>query len=103
MVVDDIEDLDVGVVGEPPVGDVGLPAFVGLFGGEAQVAALGRLCGCGVTNPRASGSARSSIPPGLPVALVEVKRDRRRTGLMPVPLQLLADRDDLLLDAGGLR
>jgi len=38
------------------------------------------------------------------VALLEVKRDRRGTGLMPAPVELLADGDDLLLDhAEGLQ
>jgi len=35
VVVFDVEDLDVGAVGQPPVGDVGLPPLVGLLGGEA--------------------------------------------------------------------
>ncbi len=52
VVVDDVEDLDVGAVGEVPVGDVGLPAFVGQVGFEAVQDDRGRLCGCGVTNPR---------------------------------------------------
>ena len=43
VVVDPAEDFGVGVVGEPPVGEVGLPAFVGLFGGEADVGRLGPL------------------------------------------------------------
>ncbi|VBA39925.1 hypothetical protein LAUMK136_03230 [Mycobacterium attenuatum] len=32
-----VEDFDVGAVGQGPVGEVGLPAFVGLFGGKAVV------------------------------------------------------------------
>jgi hypothetical protein len=38
-----VEDLDVAAIGEGPVGDVGLPALVGLGGFEADVAALGSL------------------------------------------------------------
>jgi len=53
VVVEHVEDLDLGVVGEAVVGDVELPALVRLVGGEALPAALGRLWGCGVTNPRA--------------------------------------------------
>ena len=41
VVVEPGQDLGVGAVGEPPVGEVGLPAFVGLFGGEADVGGLG--------------------------------------------------------------
>jgi hypothetical protein len=40
VVVDPVEDLGVGAVDKRPLGDVGLPALVGLFGGEADVAAL---------------------------------------------------------------
>ena len=40
VIVDPVEDFDVGAVGEPPVRAVGLPAFVGLFGGEADVGGL---------------------------------------------------------------
>jgi hypothetical protein len=34
VVVEDVEDLHRCVVGEVPVGGVGLPGFVGLLGGE---------------------------------------------------------------------
>jgi hypothetical protein len=33
----------VGVVGEPTMGEIGLPAFVGLFGGEPDVGGFGSL------------------------------------------------------------
>ena len=47
VVVDPAEDFDVGAAGEAPVGEVGLPAFVGLFGGESDVGAFGPFVGCG--------------------------------------------------------
>ena len=53
VVVEPAQDLDVGAVGEPPVGEVGLPAFVGLVGGEADVGRLGRFCGAGRPGRRA--------------------------------------------------
>jgi hypothetical protein len=34
VIVEDVEDLDLAAVGEAPVGDIGLPAFVGLVGAE---------------------------------------------------------------------
>lgn len=37
VVVEPAQDFGVGLVGEPPVGEVGLPAFIGLLGGEADV------------------------------------------------------------------
>jgi len=36
-VVEPVEDLDMGVIGEPPVGEVGLPAFVRLLGGRRRM------------------------------------------------------------------
>ena len=46
VVVDPAQDFGVGVIGEPPVGEVGLPAFVGLFGGEPDVGGLGAPLRC---------------------------------------------------------
>ena len=48
VVVDPAEDFDVGAAGEAPVGEVGLPAFVGLFGGEADVGRFGPFVGAGL-------------------------------------------------------
>jgi hypothetical protein len=48
VVVEPVEDLCVGAVGQSPVGEVGLPAFVGLFGGEPDVGALGALTWLGL-------------------------------------------------------
>lgn len=53
----DVEDLHLraaagGVVGERPVGDVGLPDLVGQIRAERAPRTAGRLCGCAVTNPR---------------------------------------------------
>jgi len=47
VVVEDVEDLRVGVIGEVPVGDVGLPEFVGLVGGEAFPGRAGSFVGLG--------------------------------------------------------
>ncbi|MDT5369480.1 MAG: hypothetical protein QOC62_3911 [Mycobacterium sp.] len=35
VVVDDVEDFHLAVIGQAPVGGVGLPALIGLFGFEA--------------------------------------------------------------------
>ena len=45
VVVEPGEDFDVGAVGEAVVGEVGLPGFVGLFGGESDVGGAGFLLG----------------------------------------------------------
>lgn len=99
MVIDDVEDLDVAAIGEGPVRDVGLPPLVGLFGFEADIGALGALVGLGGDEAplgedppdRADGGA-------VPVALVQVERDRRRPGFVALSVEGLADLDDLVLD-----
>jgi len=48
MVVDDVQDFDVGVVGQQHVGGVLLPAFVREIGHEADVGALGSFVRLGV-------------------------------------------------------
>ena len=53
VVVEPGEDLDVGAVGEAVVGEVGLPALVGLLGFEADVGGLAFLLRLGVTRPAA--------------------------------------------------
>ena len=45
VVVEEVEDLDVGAVSEAPVGEVGLPGLVGLGGFEADVGATGVVSG----------------------------------------------------------
>jgi hypothetical protein len=52
VIVEPVEDLHMGGIGEPPVGEVGLPAFVGLFGGKADVGRLGAFVGLRDDKPR---------------------------------------------------
>lgn len=102
MVIDDVEDLD-GAVGEQPVGDVGLPAFVGLVGFEPDQrrsrAFLGSWC---------DEAAADKDPPdrrgrrGGAVAAVQVRGDRRRAGIQAVIDELSAQGDDLVLDRAGV-
>src|ERR1700736_1825976 len=47
VVVEDVEDFYVGVIGEAPVGDVGLPELVGLIGDEACPGRAGPFVGLG--------------------------------------------------------
>jgi hypothetical protein len=102
VVVKEVEDLHVGAVGEGPVGDVELPALVGLLGGEPQIAALGALVGLGGDEalggqdpPDRGDGWRRAVP------LFKVERDRRRAGLMAAAVEVLADLDDLVLDLHG--
>jgi hypothetical protein len=102
VVVDDVADLDAGAVGEGPVSDVGLPAFVGLFGGEADEGALGPLVGL-----RGDEPAGSQDPPdrrhrrGAAVAPLQMEGNSRRPGFMTGLVEALADLDDLVLDGLG--
>jgi hypothetical protein len=52
VVVDEVQDLDLGAVGQMPLGGVRLPAFVGQAGLEADEGGARPLCGCGVIKPR---------------------------------------------------
>lgn len=47
MVVEPVEDLNIGAVGQGPVGEVGLPALVGLGCDEVVVRGAGPLPGFG--------------------------------------------------------
>jgi hypothetical protein len=102
VVVEQVEDLHLGSVGERPVGNVELPAFVGLLGGEPQVAALRPL-----VRLRGDEAAGGQDPPDRgdrrrrPELLLEVERDRRRAGVMTAAVEFLADPDDLVLDRHG--
>ena len=101
VVIEDVEDLDLGVVGEEPVGGVGLPAFVGLVGGEAHVGRLGTFEGLGGDEP-----ATDQGPPDrrgcgdLVEFVLEVPGDGVRTGVEPVVDELFTELDDALFNLG---
>jgi hypothetical protein len=106
VVVDEVADLDVGAVGEEPVSDVGLPAFVGLGRFEADVAALGPFVRFGNDEaPLGQDPPDRRQCRGLPVASLQVRCDRGRTGLVAVAVELFADLDDFVRDviAGACR
>ncbi len=92
MVVEDVEDLDLGVVGEAVVGDVELPAFVRGVRAEALVAGFRAF-----VRLRGDEYAGREDPPGRrdrwhgvgPVAVFEVGGDGRGAGLVPAPVELL--------------
>jgi len=102
VVVDEVQDFGVGAISEPPVGEVGLPAFVGLFGGEADVGGLGPFVrgggdqpGCGEV--AVNGGARDSDA----VVMLEVPGNGLGAVIEPFAGQFAAQRDDQL--DGGLR
>ncbi len=102
VVVEPVADLGIGAVGQRPVGDVGLPPFVGLGGLEPDVAALGALVrlrgdeAAGGEDPPDGGDRRAgAVPAG------QLGGDGGRAGLVLVPVEVLADCDDLVLERVG--
>jgi hypothetical protein len=57
----------------------------------------GRLCGCGVTNPRADRIRQIVDTAGRARALLQVRGDRGGAGLVPAAVEFLAQGEDLLL------
>jgi len=51
MVVQPADDLGIGAAGQPPVGEVRLPALIRLLGCEPQIGRPRRFAGSGVTSP----------------------------------------------------
>ena len=98
VVIDDVEDLHVGAVGELPGGVIELPAFVGSFGGEAAVGPLGTLGGvindepAGLEDPPDRRFRRQTRQAG------EIPGDRRRPGIQPGIGESFTFGDDRILD-----
>ena len=91
VVVDDVEDLDGGAVGEVPVGGVGLPALVGLVGFEADQRRLRAFLRLGGDEPAAGQDPPDRRGGGCgAVAPVQVRGDGRGAGIQPVVEQLFA-------------
>ena len=99
VIVDHVQDLDLGAVGQAPVGDVGLPSLVRQIGFEPDERGAGRFCGWGVTKPR-----RRKDPPDRrdrragAVAARQVIGDRVGAGIQALIGERLAKLDDLVLD-----
>ncbi len=82
MVVEPVQDLDVGPVGEGPVGEVRLPGLVGLVGLKADVGAAGSFRGFRGDQARSGDDAPDGGDRGRGEAFVfEVPGDRDRTGV----------------------
>ena len=102
VIVDHVQDLDLGPVGEAPMGDVGLPPLVRHRSLEPDEGAPGSFLGLRVTNPRREGSARSSRPKAVAARdAAQVDSDRVGTGIDAEVGQLLAELDDLVLELLG--
>jgi hypothetical protein len=97
VVVEPGEDLDVGVVGEPVVGEVGLPTLVGHRGLEADVGGLRTLLRRGGDQALASQDPRDGRDrdDGL-VVVLEVPGQGRRPGVQAGLDQFLTKPHDEL-------
>jgi hypothetical protein len=102
VIVDRVQDLDVGARGELPVGDVFLPALVGHLGCEPDPRGLRSLLGLGGDEP-----ATGQDPPdrrhrrGIEAATAKVVGDRVRAGIQALIVELLAQRDDRVFNRDG--
>src|SRR5699024_6901064 len=82
VVVEEVQDLHAGGVGEEPVGDVGLPALVGQVGLEADVGALGAFAGLGDDEALAvQDAADGGGGGGVEAFLGQVRGDGGRPGV----------------------
>jgi len=98
VIVDEVHDLDSSVVFEPPVGDVGLPAFIRQSGFEADPRAARSFAGLWENEPAAfedppdRGDSRHRL-----VDQRQVIVDRLRAGVQAIIGKLLSPGDDLVL------
>jgi hypothetical protein len=87
---------------KPPVGEVGLPAFVGLFGGKPDVGGLGTLLRCwGDQSGRGEVVADRGDRYLQLVVMFQVPGDGVGSGVKARGAQLVAQFDDQI--DGGLR
>ena len=99
VVIEHVQDLDLGPVFETPVGDVLLPTLVGHSGLESDVRAPRPLLGL-----RGDEAATGKDPPDRrdrragPAALLEVVGDRVGPGIEALIRQPFAELDDRVLD-----
>ena len=101
MIIDHVQDLDLGAAGEPPVGDISLPALVRHLGTEPDEGAPGSLLGLRGDEPPARQDPpdrRDRRDHILAVTPAQVDRDRVGSGIHAEIGELLAELHDLILD-----
>jgi hypothetical protein len=109
VVVEPAQDLGIGAgacvgSGQPVVGEVGLPALVGLLGLEADVGragAFGRLRGDQAQPGQVPGDRRPRDPDTM--MMLQVPADRVAAGVQAALDELLTYRDDQLEHCRGAR
>ena len=104
VIVEPGQDLPVDAGGQPVVGEVGLPHFVGLLGLEADVGRTGPLLRRRHDETLSAQGAidRCSRHPEV-VVLLEMPANRVRSGIEPLSDELTAQPDDQLDDRVGDR
>jgi hypothetical protein len=95
VVVELAQDLHVGVIGQPPVGEVGLPALIRLLGGKTDVGRLGPFL-----RGRGDQPGRGQMPVyrihrhNQAVVVAQVPGDRVRPIVEAFASERLAEPDD---------
>jgi hypothetical protein len=102
VIVDPAQNFGVVAVGEGPVGEVSLPAFVGLFGGKADVGRFRAFLRAGCDEPgRGEVAADAGRRNSHVVVVVEVPGDGVGSSVESFAGQCCAHLEDQL--DGGLR
>jgi len=97
VIVDEVDDLDVGAVRQVPVGHIALPALVGKFRGEANPTGAGPLLGLGRDEPATHQHAvNGGERRGGRTGLFEVILNGASARVDVFIIQALAPRDDLV-------
>lgn len=99
VIVDEVEDLDLRIVFQPPMGDISLPTLVGQCRFETDERVVGTLVRLGVDEPPAGQDAPDRRDRrDLCTALGEMPVDGASSGVEPLISQMLAQDDDFVLD-----
>ena len=97
VVVQSRQDLDLGAGGQAVVREVGLPALVGLLGGEADIRGPGTLAGRRSDKPApAQGAVDRGPRHPQSVMVLEMPGNGVATGIQPLAAEAPAQLDDQL-------
>ena len=103
VVVEPVQDLGIGAVGQLPVGEVGLPRLVRQFGLEAAVGTLRSLARVGVDGPVSGQDPRDRGRRDDGVLLLQVPADGVWAGVQALLGECLAQGEDAVDDRLGCR
>jgi hypothetical protein len=95
VVIKPVEDLHMSAISEPPVGEVGLPALIGLLGGDPDIRRLGPLLRGGGDQPgRGQVAVDCRYRHNQAVVVLQVPGDGVRAVVESFARQLLLQPDD---------